>query len=167
MACVLLVICINSFECSKSNDPFWQKFQTFIQNRRVIKDVDRDPVLNAIVSGTSEVPSPTTKKKEMGPFLKMFPKNAPQPDFTEDDVGKPLFLTPLINTGKVDEARDLARVHNISDIESYSGFLTVKAKFDSNLFFWFVPSKVIFVYCRRNTHWHKDAGAPTLDPRTI
>lgn len=83
--------------------------------------------------------------RKSGFFTTMFPGSSqiPRPNFTEADVGVPLFLTPFLDQGKIDLAKDLARVRNISDIESYSGFLTVNKKYDSNLFFWYIPSKVI------------------------
>ncbi|XP_077563811.1 venom serine carboxypeptidase-like isoform X2 [Haemaphysalis longicornis] len=58
----------------------------------------------------------------------------------DDDV---LFLTPLIRAGCLEEAEALSRVYHLpADVEvpSYAGFITVNAKFNSNLFFWFVPS---------------------------
>ena len=81
--------------------------------------------------------------RKMGFFTTMFPGSSqPHLNYTDEDEGTPLFLTPLLEQGKIDIARDLARVRNLSDIESYSGFLTVNKKYDSNLFFWYVPSKV-------------------------
>jgi len=61
---------------------------------------------------------------------------------TRSDAGDPLFLTPLINDGKLEEARNSARVSNISDVVSYSGYLTVNPKYNSNMFFWFFPAAV-------------------------
>ena len=41
-------------------------------------------------------------------------------------------------------ARNLCRVEGLGDgVESYSGYLTVDEKYDSNLFFWFFPVQVI------------------------
>ncbi|XP_050518286.1 venom serine carboxypeptidase-like [Diabrotica virgifera virgifera] len=58
------------------------------------------------------------------------------------DPGEPLILTDLIEAGKLDEAQDKARVQGLdTDIESYSGYLTVDKEHDSNLFFWFFPSQ--------------------------
>jgi vitellogenic carboxypeptidase-like protein len=59
------------------------------------------------------------------------------------DVGEPLFLTPLIEANKLDEARQAARVGplpNTPDVESYAGYLTVNKEYNSNLFFWFFPN---------------------------
>ena len=108
----------------------WEILKSFMKNPRIVVPASPNP------------PAPV-KKPKLGPLMTMFPKNLEHPaDLTEDNAGKPLFLTPLIEAGKIDEAKDLARVHNLSDIESYSGFLTVNPKYNSNLFFWFVPSKV-------------------------
>lgn len=65
------------------------------------------------------------------------------------DNGDPLFLTPLIKSGKFEEARSKAKViglPNAPEVESYSGYLTVNETINSNMFFWFFPSKVNFDY---------------------
>lgn len=55
----------------------------------------------------------------------------------------PLFLTPYIEAGKLDEGRKLSAVKGLPGgaptIASYSGFLTVNKTYNSNLFFWFFP----------------------------
>mgnify|MGYP001138158519 FL=1 len=60
-----------------------------------------------------------------------------------DDPGEPLFLTPYIEAGKIEEARNLSRVNLAPDYTypSYSGYLTVNKTHDSNLFFWFFPAQ--------------------------
>mgnify|MGYP001107193168 FL=1 len=60
-----------------------------------------------------------------------------------DDPGEPLFLTPYIEAGKIEEARNLSRVNLAPDYTypSYSGYLTVNKTYDSNLFFWFFPAQ--------------------------
>lgn len=61
------------------------------------------------------------------------------------DKDNPLFLTPLINSGQLVRAKGLSRVGNLGTVKnvvSYSGFLTVNADLDSNLFFWFFPAEV-------------------------
>ncbi|KAL3186970.1 hypothetical protein MRX96_004773 [Rhipicephalus microplus] len=66
---------------------------------------------------------------------------APQLD---DDVGEPLFLTPLIEAGLLSEARYLSRVGSLGDVHyfpSHSGFLTANKTYNSNLFFWFFPAE--------------------------
>ncbi|CAL8073068.1 unnamed protein product [Orchesella dallaii] len=53
-----------------------------------------------------------------------------------------LLLTPYIQAGRMDEARDASRVSNLStnfDIESYSGFITINEELSSNIFFWYFP----------------------------
>jgi vitellogenic carboxypeptidase-like protein len=63
----------------------------------------------------------------------------------KDEPGEPLFLTPLIEAGKIEEAQKSARVGPLKGAEnvtSFSGYLTVNKKFDSNLFFWFFPAEV-------------------------
>ncbi|XP_035733667.1 venom serine carboxypeptidase-like [Vespa mandarinia] len=59
------------------------------------------------------------------------------------DVGEALFLTPLIETGKIDEARKKAIVEHkeIGAVSSYSGYFTVNKEYNSNLFFWFFPAE--------------------------
>lgn len=59
------------------------------------------------------------------------------------NVGTPLVLTSLIKQGKIQEAQSSAAVviENFEDVKSYSGYFTVNAHHDSNLFFWFFPSQ--------------------------
>ncbi|KAH7945868.1 hypothetical protein HPB49_016656 [Dermacentor silvarum] len=62
---------------------------------------------------------------------------------SQEDVGEPLFLTPLIEAGKFEEALQKSRVGKIGDVPdvtSYSGFITVDKELGSNLFFWFFPA---------------------------
>jgi len=60
-----------------------------------------------------------------------------------DDPGEPLFLTSYIESGQIDQARNLSRV----DLKpayshpSYSGYLTVNKTLQSNIFFWFFPAQ--------------------------
>ncbi|EEC09868.1 reverse transcriptase, putative [Ixodes scapularis] len=58
---------------------------------------------------------------------------------------RPLYLTPLIEACRLDEAKSLSRVGSLGDVEdvpSYAGFLTVQPDMGSNMFFWFFPAKV-------------------------
>uniref|UniRef100_A0A0A9X3N4 Carboxypeptidase n=1 Tax=Lygus hesperus TaxID=30085 RepID=A0A0A9X3N4_LYGHE len=56
--------------------------------------------------------------------------------------GNPLILTPYILDGKISEGRKAARVEPFVDgVESYSGFLTVNASSNGNLFFWYFPAE--------------------------
>ena len=59
------------------------------------------------------------------------------------DPGEPLFLTPYIESGQLDQARNLSRVNLEPGYShpSYSGYLTVNKTHDSNLFFWFFPAQ--------------------------
>jgi hypothetical protein len=58
--------------------------------------------------------------------------------------GDPLFLTPLIEQGQIDLAKNLSRVGPIkgTNLPSYSGYFTVNKTIQSNLFFWFFPALV-------------------------
>lgn len=58
------------------------------------------------------------------------------------DVGEPLMLTPLLDAGRAEEARNASRTDPpmLDGLESYSGYLTVDAARDANLFFWFFPA---------------------------
>lgn len=60
------------------------------------------------------------------------------------DPGKPLFLTPYIEQGKIEEAKKLSLVGPLpgANVKSYSGYLTVNKNYNSNLFFWFFPAQV-------------------------
>ncbi|KAH8023642.1 hypothetical protein HPB51_015138 [Rhipicephalus microplus] len=66
------------------------------------------------------------------------------PDVTGSSiVGKTLYLTPFIKAGKLEHAKSLSKVGRIGadkEVTSYAGYITVNPEFNSNLFFWFVPS---------------------------
>ncbi|XP_076468861.1 venom serine carboxypeptidase-like [Babylonia areolata] len=57
----------------------------------------------------------------------------------------PLFVSPLLETGRIAEAQSRSRVWNLSsdDVESYSGYITVNKKYNSNMFFWFFPAETL------------------------
>nr|CAD7461718.1 unnamed protein product [Timema tahoe] len=60
------------------------------------------------------------------------------------EPGQPLILTPLIEAGDIQQARNASRVGSLDqtlDLESYSGFFTVDKKYDSNMFFWYFPAE--------------------------
>ncbi|RWS26011.1 putative serine carboxypeptidase CPVL-like protein [Leptotrombidium deliense] len=62
----------------------------------------------------------------------------------QDDYGEPLFLTPLIESGELEEAKQLSQVVDPQfecGGESYSAYLTVNSTVNSNLFFWFFKSQ--------------------------
>src|ERR1700722_944984 len=62
---------------------------------------------------------------------------------SNDDPGEPLFLTPYLEDGHIEEARNLSSVQlkPIYPYPSFSGYLTVNKNFSSNLFFWFFPAQ--------------------------
>lgn len=58
-----------------------------------------------------------------------------------------LFLTPYIESGKLEEGRRLAQVTDLpggapTQVKSYAGFLTVNSTYNSNLYFWFFEALV-------------------------
>ncbi|XP_065255699.1 probable serine carboxypeptidase CPVL [Emys orbicularis] len=61
-----------------------------------------------------------------------------------EDPGQPLFLTPYIESGRIEEGRQLSLVGPLQgvNVKSYSGYLTVNKTHNSNLFFWFFPAEV-------------------------
>lgn len=68
-----------------------------------------------------------------------------KPVSVKGDPGNPLFLTPLIEAGRIKEAQDAAKVgplRGAENVTSFSGYLTVNKAFNSNLFFWFFPVEV-------------------------
>lgn len=77
-------------------------------------------------------------------FINVYPKLKSYPLPQNADVGEPLILTPLIEMGKIDVAREKSMVqHNdMKDVLSYAGYLTVNKQYNSNLFFWFFPAQV-------------------------
>lgn len=77
-------------------------------------------------------------------FTNVYPKSKYYPLLHGEDAGIPLFLTPLIENGKIDEARNKAVIQHkeMNAITSYAGFLTVNKKYNSNSFFWFFPALV-------------------------
>ena len=62
------------------------------------------------------------------------------------DPDGPLFLTPLIEAGELQQAREQSRVSGLpgpgADIASHAGFITVNQQLNSNLFFWFFESRL-------------------------
>ncbi|KAL3211801.1 hypothetical protein MRX96_036276, partial [Rhipicephalus microplus] len=54
-----------------------------------------------------------------------------------------LFLTPLIESDMLDEARHRSTVGRLGvdrEVPSHAGFITVNKRYNSNIFFWFVPA---------------------------
>ncbi|XP_017771434.1 PREDICTED: venom serine carboxypeptidase [Nicrophorus vespilloides] len=62
---------------------------------------------------------------------------------SDGDAGDPLFLTPLIEQGKVKEAQDRAKVQfpGFKGVQSYAGYYTVNKAKGSNQFLWYFPAK--------------------------
>ncbi|XP_066600490.1 venom serine carboxypeptidase [Prorops nasuta] len=79
-----------------------------------------------------------------GSFINPYPKLKSFPLHPQEDVESPLFLTPLIESGKIEEARKEATVQHkeMGDVNSYAGYLTVNKEYNSNLFFWFFPAQL-------------------------
>ncbi|XP_069684756.1 venom serine carboxypeptidase-like [Periplaneta americana] len=62
----------------------------------------------------------------------------------QGDVGLPLILTPYIETGDIETARNLSSVAGgpfSNDVLSFSGYFTVNKDYNSNLFVWFFPAQ--------------------------
>lgn len=62
----------------------------------------------------------------------------------QNDPGSHLFLTPLIKAGEIEKAREEALVHGFDPVISYSGYITVNEEYNSNLYFWYFPSEVLY-----------------------
>ncbi|CAF1644633.1 unnamed protein product [Adineta ricciae] len=79
----------------------------------------------------------------LGPLQRRLASIRQTPLGPNDDPGQPLFLTPYIESGHIDQARNLSRVDLQPDYaySSYSGYLTVNKTHESNLFFWFFPAQ--------------------------
>ena len=73
-------------------------------------------------------------------FLYMYPV---EPKFDVEEVGLPVFLTPYIKSEKLSTGREKAQVYlkEFPELISYAGFLTVEEKYNSNMYFWFFPSR--------------------------
>jgi len=78
-----------------------------------------------------------------GLLRRQFPQKFPAVDLSRGDPGVPLFLTPYIEKGDIDHARQLATVGPLTgtSVLSYSGFFTVNKTSNGNMFFWFFPSQ--------------------------
>uniref|UniRef100_A0A8C5PDQ4 Probable serine carboxypeptidase CPVL n=1 Tax=Leptobrachium leishanense TaxID=445787 RepID=A0A8C5PDQ4_9ANUR len=81
--------------------------------------------------------------RPMNPFRRMF-QGVKVSCQMEGDPGQPLFLTPYLESGKIDEARALSLVGELpgANVKSYAGYLTVNKTYSSNLFFWFFPAQI-------------------------
>lgn len=81
-------------------------------------------------------------KASRNPFRAMFPQLVTPPVRTVEEVGSPLFLTPLLEEGRITEAQHLSRVNlpEAPHVPSHAGLITVNPDFDSNMFFWYFPA---------------------------
>lgn len=68
-------------------------------------------------------------------------ENEPCAESAKEDNGTALLLTPYLEQGLFEEARNACRVDHklFFGIESYSGFLTVNSTSRSHLYFWYFP----------------------------
>ncbi|KAK9877389.1 hypothetical protein WA026_017785 [Henosepilachna vigintioctopunctata] len=76
----------------------------------------------------------------LGPWGTRHVKNIPIA--ADEDPGNPLILTSYLKYGRIQEARQSSRVppKYFLGVESFSGYLTVNETYNSNSFFWFIPS---------------------------
>ncbi|KAM3964764.1 venom serine carboxypeptidase [Aphomia sociella] len=67
--------------------------------------------------------------------------NDPCDPVVKVDNGTALILTPYIEEGRIEEARNACAVdpHLFLGLKSYSGYFTVNKTYNSNLFFWYFP----------------------------
>ncbi|XP_022090737.1 probable serine carboxypeptidase CPVL isoform X2 [Acanthaster planci] len=102
-------------------------------------------VLTTIVVALMLAVMPGALHAVRGPFQAMFAANPPaHADMTGVDPGQPLFLTPYIERGQIQEGQRLSLVGDLNgtSVKSYSGFLTVNRDYNSNMFFWFFPAQL-------------------------
>jgi len=86
---------------------------------------------------------------EHPPLLQMYPgsidNTTEKANGFGEDVGEPLFLTPMIESNQSPESIKAAAKVQDETLDaiatSYSGYFTVNKKYNSNLFFWYVPAK--------------------------
>ena len=71
---------------------------------------------------------------------------------SEINIDEPLILTPYIESKRIEEGRKLCEVKGLpnakigKDEKSYAGYFTVNKTHNSNLFFWFFPAQVKWIY---------------------
>ena len=118
----------------------FNSIQEYILSFEDLQEDKSATVNETSTDASNESASPLFKTS---PLLSMFPGSPPHVDFNSSNVGDPLILTPLIENGNLDDARNLSILDKrFSDIVSYTGFFTVNKKYNSNLFFWYVPAQV-------------------------
>ena len=135
------LLCLSFLTLTRSENNFgWNIFEKFISDKKIISS---NGLQSLYAQRPAEEPAAAEAEAKLGPFQSMFPGSVSNPPhLTEEQVGKPLILTPFLENGQIDEARNRAEVRGISDIKTFSGFFTVNKTYDSNLFFWYAPSKV-------------------------
>ncbi|XP_044755656.1 venom serine carboxypeptidase-like [Coccinella septempunctata] len=76
-------------------------------------------------------------------FPNFYRKIQTRPVKADEDNGQPLILTPYIEAGRIQEARNASRVTHkaFGNITHYTGFFTVNKTHNTNLFAWFCPSE--------------------------
>jgi len=83
------------------------------------------------------------KKNYHRSFINPYPRFKLNVD--NDDPGEPLFLTDFIHNPKLDKKKvqKMAEVKGTQflNVTSYAGYLTVDRNYNSNMFFWYFPSK--------------------------
>uniref|UniRef100_A0A182T2C4 Carboxypeptidase n=1 Tax=Anopheles maculatus TaxID=74869 RepID=A0A182T2C4_9DIPT len=80
----------------------------------------------------------------VNPYTKFWSRDSFSSPLSKGNNGDPLLLTPYIEKGKIAEGQAAARVNEtrrLKGFESYSGFLTVDKRYNSNLYFWYFPAK--------------------------
>ncbi|XP_021948992.1 venom serine carboxypeptidase [Folsomia candida] len=76
-------------------------------------------------------------------FLKLLVFATTLAHYAKCQTEGPLFLTPLIKSGRILEAQNLSLVRSFyAGVTSYSGFITVRDDYNSNLFFWYFPAVI-------------------------
>ncbi|XP_041367311.1 probable serine carboxypeptidase CPVL isoform X2 [Gigantopelta aegis] len=72
------------------------------------------------------------------------PVQVPKQDDDVVSVGEPVFLSPLVDEGKLTEAKQQSRVTQLAGFndEIYAGFITIDKKYNSNLYFIYFPARV-------------------------
>ena len=133
---ILLFISVN---VSRFQALEFNSIQEYLNSFKKIEERDS----NIDATTTTITPTESVPIFKHSPLLSMFPGSPPHQEFNSSVVGDPLILTPFIENGNCEQARNLSKVDSeFSDIKSYTGFFTVNKKYNSNLFFWYVPAQV-------------------------
>ena len=107
----------------------WKVFEQFIIKRKT--NMTKEAFQAAFDNNGSQIvdvgniPSePYYERTRKGPFLSMFPGSAASqnPGVFDEDVGQPLILTPFLESGQVQKARELSMVKNLTT--RYHSYIT-------------------------------------------